>query len=85
MPWRINYRCSEKEVMLAISELEQRKRAYFYGNIMLFDHKQQKLDSSILIRTVIKGSSDMNLVGKWIVITRRKRVLRASQDESRLK
>ena len=60
----------KKEVMLAISELEQRKRAYFMGNIMLFDHKQQKLDSSILIRTVhIKGSSDMEFaVGSGIVI-----------------
>ena len=60
----------KKEVMLAISELEKRPRAYFMGNILLFDYKQQKLDSSILIRTVhIKGSSDMEFaVGSGIVI-----------------
>jgi para-aminobenzoate synthetase component 1 len=60
----------KKEVMLAISELEKRSRGYFMGNILLFDYKQQKLDSSILIRTVhVKESEDMEFaVGSGIVI-----------------
>ena len=60
----------KKEVMSAIYELEARPRGLFMGNILLFDHEQQKLDSSILIRTIhVKNQSLTEFaVGSGIVI-----------------
>ena len=47
-----------------------KEKGLFYGKYLLFDHEQQKLDSSILIRTIhVKNQSLTEFaVGSGIVI-----------------
>jgi para-aminobenzoate synthetase component 1 len=60
----------KREVMKAIAEYEQRPRGYFMGNVFSFDVASRRLDSSILIRTLVSqsGKSYEFAAGSGIVV-----------------